>query len=63
MPHFIKGLGNVEECSGAVSFGFKGLVDPLDETVGLVNCGMSLPETELMSKEETVGGHQWEDTV
>jgi hypothetical protein len=38
-------------------------VDSLDETVGLVDCGMSLPESELMSGDETVGGHQWEDTV
>jgi hypothetical protein len=56
MPHFIKGLGNVKECSGAVLFGFEGFVDPLDETVGLVDCGMALPETELMSGDETVGG-------
>jgi hypothetical protein len=63
VPHFIKGLGNVEEFSGAVLFGFEGSVNSLDETVGLVDCGMSLPESELMSGDETVGGHQWVDTV
>jgi hypothetical protein len=57
MPHFIKGLRNVEECSGAVLLGFEGFVDPLDYTVGLFYCGMSLPEAKLMSGDETVGGH------
>jgi hypothetical protein len=63
MPHFIIDLGNVDECSGAVLLSFEGFVDPLDDTVGLFYCGMSLPESELMSGDETVGGHQWEDTV
>jgi hypothetical protein len=63
MPYFIDGLGKVKECSGAVLLGFEGFVDPLDETVGLVDCGILLPEAELMSGDETVGGHQWEDTV
>jgi hypothetical protein len=49
--------------NAAEQLGFEGFVDPLDETVGLVDCGMALPETELMSGDETVGGHQWEDTV
>jgi hypothetical protein len=31
--------------------------------VGLVDCGMLLPEAELMIGDETVGGHEWEDTV
>jgi hypothetical protein len=35
MPHFVKGLGNVEECSGAVLLSFQGFLDPLDDTVGL----------------------------
>jgi hypothetical protein len=51
MPHFIKGLGNVEECSGAVLLGFEGCVDTLDKTVGFVDCGMSLPESELVSRD------------
>jgi hypothetical protein len=63
MLHLIEGLGNVEECSGAVLLGVEGCVDPLDETVGLVDCGMSLPEAELMVGDETIGGHQWENTV
>jgi hypothetical protein len=63
MPHFIKGLGNVEECSRAVLLGLEEFVDLLDDTVGLFYCGMSLPEAKLMIGDETVGGHQWEDTV
>jgi hypothetical protein len=63
MPHFIKWVGNVEECSGAVLLGFKGFMDPLDDTVSLFYCGMSLSEARLVSGDETVGGHQWEDTV
>jgi hypothetical protein len=39
MPHFIEGLGNVEECSGAVLLGVEGCVDSLDKTVGWVDCG------------------------
>jgi hypothetical protein len=54
MPHFIEGLGNVEECSIAVLLGVEGCVDSLDETVGLVDCGMSLLQAELMSGDETV---------
>jgi hypothetical protein len=38
-------------------------VDTLEETVGLVYCGMSLPEAEILIGDETVGGHQFEDTV
>jgi hypothetical protein len=57
MPHFIEGLGNVEECSGAVLLGVEGCVDSLDETVCSVDCGMSLPEAEFMSGAEIVGGH------
>jgi hypothetical protein len=54
MPHLIEGLGNIEECSGAVLIGVKGCVDALDQTVGLVDCEMSLPEAELMIGDETV---------
>jgi hypothetical protein len=54
MPHLIKSLGNIEECSGAVLLGIKGCVDALDQTVGLVNCGMSFPESELKIGDETV---------
>jgi hypothetical protein len=31
--------------------------------VGLVDCGMLLPEAELMIGDETFEGHEWEDTV
>jgi hypothetical protein len=63
MPHFIKGLGNVVECSGAILLIFEVIMDPLDEAVGLFYCGMSLPEAKLVSGDETLGGHQWEDMV
>jgi hypothetical protein len=63
MPHFIEGLGNIEECSGTVLLGFEGFVDPLYDTMGVFYCGKSLPEAKLVSGNESVGGHQWEDTV
>jgi hypothetical protein len=63
MPHLIEGLGNIEECSGAVLLGVEGCVDVLDYTVGLVDCGMPLPEAELKSEDNSVGGHQWEVTL
>jgi hypothetical protein len=63
MPHFIKGLGNVEKCSGTVLLGFAGFMDSLDDTVGLFYCGMSLPEAKLVSGYESVGGHHWEDRI
>jgi hypothetical protein len=37
VPHFVEGLGNVKECSGAVLLGFEGCLDLLDDTVGLVD--------------------------
>jgi hypothetical protein len=63
MPHFVEGLGNDEECSGAVLLSFYGFLDPLDDTVGLFDSRMSLSEAKLVSGDETVGGDQWEDTV
>jgi hypothetical protein len=63
VPHFVEGLGNVEECSGAVLLGFEGRLDLLDDTVGLVDGRMSLSEAKLVSGDETVGGNQWEETV
>jgi hypothetical protein len=47
MPHFIKCLGDVKECCGTILFVFKGVVDSLDDTVGLFYCGVSLSEAEL----------------
>jgi hypothetical protein len=38
-------------------------MDPLDDTVGLFDGGMLLSKAKLMSGDETVGGHQWEDTI
>jgi hypothetical protein len=49
MPHFIECLGDVEKCSGAVLLVLEGFVYPLDDTVGLFYCGMSLPEAKLVS--------------
>jgi hypothetical protein len=49
LPHFIKGLGNVEKCSGTLLLRFVGFVDPFDDTVELFYCGMSLPEAKLVS--------------
>jgi hypothetical protein len=63
MPHFVEGLGNVEECSGTVLLSFLGFLDPLDNTVGFFDGRMSLSEAKLVSGDETVGGNQWEDTV
>jgi hypothetical protein len=37
--------------------------DPLDDTVGLFDGGMSLSKAKLMSGDDPVIGHQWEDTV
>jgi hypothetical protein len=60
MPHFVAGLGNVEECSGAVLLSFEGC---LDDTVGLFDGGMSLSGAKLVIGDETVGANLWEETV
>jgi hypothetical protein len=38
-------------------------VDPLDNTVDFFDGGMALSKAKLMSGDEIVGGHQWDDTV
>jgi hypothetical protein len=48
MPHFFKCLGDVKECCGTILFVFKGVVDSLDDTVGLFYSGVSLSEAELV---------------
>jgi hypothetical protein len=46
---FVKGLGDVKECSGAVCFVFEGFVNPVNGAMRLVDGGVSPPEAELVS--------------
>jgi hypothetical protein len=63
MLYFVEGLGNIEECSGAVLLGFEGCLDLLDITMGLFDLRMSLSGAKLVIGDETVRGNQWEETV
>jgi hypothetical protein len=49
MPDFVKGLGNVNECSGAVCFLFEGFMNTMDDAMRLFDGGVSLHEAELVS--------------
>jgi hypothetical protein len=49
MPDFVKGLGDVKECSEAVCFVFEGFVKPVNDAMSLFDGGVSQPEAELVS--------------
>jgi hypothetical protein len=49
MPDFVKGLRDMNECSGAVCFVFEGFVNPVNDVMRLFNGGVSPLEAELVS--------------
>jgi hypothetical protein len=50
VPHFIESLGDVKKGCGTVLSIVKGCVDVEDETVGLVNSGVTSAEAELVGQ-------------
>jgi hypothetical protein len=50
MPDFIRGLGDIKEGCGAVSFVFKGFIDSVDDAMCLLSGRVFLPEAELMGR-------------
>jgi hypothetical protein len=51
VPDFVEGLSDVKESRRAVGFAVKGVMDGVDETVGLFSGGVSAPEAELVGRE------------
>jgi hypothetical protein len=51
MPDFVEGLSDVKKSRRAVGFAVEGVMDCVDETVGLFSGGVSAPEAELMGRE------------
>jgi hypothetical protein len=51
VPVFIEGLGDVKEGRRAVVFAVEGVMDCVNETMGLFSGGVSAPEAELVGRE------------
>jgi hypothetical protein len=51
VPDFVEGLGDVKESRRAVCFAVKGVMNCVNETVGLFSGGVSAPEAELVGRE------------
>jgi hypothetical protein len=63
MPDFVKGLGDVKECSGAVCFVFEGFVNPVNDAMRLFDGGVSPPEAELASGYSVVVLDEWKECL